>query len=395
MNPEQQLQYEARVRNRQAVVAVLAGILLVVASALQLAGPHTKVDELTIDLITANKRFPLDLIAAVINGLGSLLVAWTLNYLYVCSRARNDRGQAVHQDRRDRRRRPVGDRRGRVRDRRRDQGARVRHHRRADLRRGQPPDERHRPARAPACRPGGGAAAGGGHRARFAERDAPGAADPLHGLPGDLRRRARACSRSRRSRSSRASGWSRSLPDLGTLADRAAPGVALGPRGAVAVVVGDARAADGAAGRRPRSGRERRSGQAITPKPTPKAAAPAGRCSGGRSRRGPARRRPSASASGATSSVAPGERSPLVVAGRPLGVVRATVQRSAVAAGAARRQRCRCLANIHSGGDRWKQAVCRGEKRTSRRRRSRTRPPGAQSAGHRPIPGRSGWRRSR
>ncbi len=89
MNPEQQLQYEARVRNRQAVVAVLAGILLVVASTLQLIGPHTKVDELTIDLITANKRFPLDLIAAVINGIGSLLVAWTLNYVYVCSRARN------------------------------------------------------------------------------------------------------------------------------------------------------------------------------------------------------------------------------------------------------------------------------------------------------------------
>jgi len=89
MNPEQQLQYEARVRNRQAIVAVLAGVLLVVAATLQLAGPHTKVDELTIDLITANKRFPLDLIAAIVNGIGSLLVAWTLNYLYLCSRARN------------------------------------------------------------------------------------------------------------------------------------------------------------------------------------------------------------------------------------------------------------------------------------------------------------------
>jgi hypothetical protein len=89
MNPEQQLQYEGRVRNRQAIVAMLAGVLLVVAATLQLAGPHTKVDELTIDLITANKRFPLDLIAAIINGIGSLLVAWTLNYLYVCSRARN------------------------------------------------------------------------------------------------------------------------------------------------------------------------------------------------------------------------------------------------------------------------------------------------------------------
>jgi hypothetical protein len=89
MDPEAQLQYEHRVRNRQAVVAGAAGVLLVLAAALQLGGPHTKVDELTIDLITANKRFPLDLIAAVINALGSLAVAWTLNYLYQCSHARN------------------------------------------------------------------------------------------------------------------------------------------------------------------------------------------------------------------------------------------------------------------------------------------------------------------
>lgn len=89
MNPEQQLAYEARVRNRQTAVAVLAGVLLVAAAAIQLAGPHTKVDELTLDLITENKRFPLDLIAAVVNGIASLLIAWTLNYLYVCSRARN------------------------------------------------------------------------------------------------------------------------------------------------------------------------------------------------------------------------------------------------------------------------------------------------------------------
>jgi hypothetical protein len=89
MNADQQLAYEARVRNRQAIVAVAAGILLVLASGIQLTGPHTKVDELTIDLITANKRFPLDLIASVLNAIGSLAVAWTLAYLYRCSRARN------------------------------------------------------------------------------------------------------------------------------------------------------------------------------------------------------------------------------------------------------------------------------------------------------------------
>jgi hypothetical protein len=90
MNVDQQLLYEARVRNRQAIVAVAAGILLVAAAAVQLGGAHTKVDELTLDLITANKRFPLDLIASVINGVASLLIAWTLSYLYKCSHARNE-----------------------------------------------------------------------------------------------------------------------------------------------------------------------------------------------------------------------------------------------------------------------------------------------------------------
>lgn len=89
MSPEQQLAYERRVRSRQAAIAFAAGVLLITASAIQLTGPHTKVDELTIDLIVANKRFPIDLIAAIVNGLGSLAVAWTLNYLYQCSHARN------------------------------------------------------------------------------------------------------------------------------------------------------------------------------------------------------------------------------------------------------------------------------------------------------------------
>ena len=60
MNADEQLLYETRVRNRQAIVAVLAGVLLLAAAAIQLGGPHTKVDELTVDLITANKRFRKD-----------------------------------------------------------------------------------------------------------------------------------------------------------------------------------------------------------------------------------------------------------------------------------------------------------------------------------------------
>lgn len=71
------------------IVALLGGVLLVAAAAISLAGPHTKVDELTLDLITANKRFPLDLIAAVVNGAASVLIAWTLVFVYQCAHARN------------------------------------------------------------------------------------------------------------------------------------------------------------------------------------------------------------------------------------------------------------------------------------------------------------------
>jgi hypothetical protein len=73
---------------RQAIIAGVAGVCLVVAAIFQLAGPHTKVDELTLDLITAHKRFPLDLIGSAINGIGLLAVAATLNYLYGSTRAR-------------------------------------------------------------------------------------------------------------------------------------------------------------------------------------------------------------------------------------------------------------------------------------------------------------------
>jgi hypothetical protein len=88
---DEQLLYESRVRTRQAAIAALAGFLLVAAAAIQISGPHTKVDELTLDLITAHKRFPADVIGAVINGFGSLALAATLVFLFSVTRARNDR----------------------------------------------------------------------------------------------------------------------------------------------------------------------------------------------------------------------------------------------------------------------------------------------------------------
>ena len=86
---EQQVQYESSVRTRQAAVAAAAGILLVGAAAIQLTGTQTKVNELTLGLITEHKRFPIDVVGAVINGLGLCAVAWTLSYLFQITRARN------------------------------------------------------------------------------------------------------------------------------------------------------------------------------------------------------------------------------------------------------------------------------------------------------------------
>jgi hypothetical protein len=90
MTADEQLLYESRVRMRQAVIAALAGILLVGAAALQLTGPHTKVNELTLDLITAHKRFPIDVIGSVINGIGLCALAATLAFLLELTRARNE-----------------------------------------------------------------------------------------------------------------------------------------------------------------------------------------------------------------------------------------------------------------------------------------------------------------
>jgi hypothetical protein len=90
MTADEQLLYESRVKMRQALIAAVAGILLVTAAAMQLAGPQSKVNELTLGLITEHKRFPLDVIGAVVNGLGLIAVAWTLSFLFEITRARNE-----------------------------------------------------------------------------------------------------------------------------------------------------------------------------------------------------------------------------------------------------------------------------------------------------------------
>lgn len=87
MNSDQ-LQRESEVRARMAPVAVLAGLLLVIAAVTGLIGTHTSVDEETLALIVVHKRFPLDVIGAVLNAAGLIALAATLNFLWQATKSR-------------------------------------------------------------------------------------------------------------------------------------------------------------------------------------------------------------------------------------------------------------------------------------------------------------------
>ncbi|HLH65773.1 MAG TPA: hypothetical protein VKV27_08720 [Solirubrobacteraceae bacterium] len=89
MSPEEILVFESRARVRRAAVAIGAAILIMAAALVQLSGPHATVNEETLSLLTFNRRAPRDLIAAVISGVGTLAVAWTLLELLRSARARS------------------------------------------------------------------------------------------------------------------------------------------------------------------------------------------------------------------------------------------------------------------------------------------------------------------
>jgi hypothetical protein len=88
MSVEDVLQYESRVRKRQAILAAIAAVLLLISPIMELAGLHPKVNELTLTLIAINQRFPLDLAAALIQAVGLLALASTLGWLADRTRAR-------------------------------------------------------------------------------------------------------------------------------------------------------------------------------------------------------------------------------------------------------------------------------------------------------------------
>lgn len=73
---------------RWAVVAAAAGVLLLVAAAIALTGAHTSVNEETLGLVYVHKRFPLDIISSVVNGLGLVAFAGAMVFLAGAVRAR-------------------------------------------------------------------------------------------------------------------------------------------------------------------------------------------------------------------------------------------------------------------------------------------------------------------
>ena len=93
MSVDSRLQYEARLRPRQAAIAGAAAALLFASAVIQLAGPHTSVNEVTLGLIFEHKRFLLDVIGAVLQGAGWVALASTLWFLFGCARAREQRVQ--------------------------------------------------------------------------------------------------------------------------------------------------------------------------------------------------------------------------------------------------------------------------------------------------------------
>jgi hypothetical protein len=95
MTPDETLLHETRLRPRQAIIAGLAALLLVLAAVVQVIGPQAHVSELTVQLLLINKRFPLDIIGSVLQGAGLLALVWTLAFLFDAAKARRPEMQPV------------------------------------------------------------------------------------------------------------------------------------------------------------------------------------------------------------------------------------------------------------------------------------------------------------
>ena len=95
MTPEDTLVYESHNRMRQTTIAAAAGVLLLLAAITGLIGPHAKVSEQTLSLITQHRRATLSILSAVINAVSEIGIAATLIYLWQCARRRAETTLAI------------------------------------------------------------------------------------------------------------------------------------------------------------------------------------------------------------------------------------------------------------------------------------------------------------
>ncbi len=79
---------ELRLRPRYALLAAGAGVLLFGGAAVQAAGPQPKVSELTVQLLVTSQRGGLEIVGAVVNGLGLLGLGAVLAFLFTSVKAR-------------------------------------------------------------------------------------------------------------------------------------------------------------------------------------------------------------------------------------------------------------------------------------------------------------------
>jgi hypothetical protein len=86
--------HEGRLRTRQAVIAGLAGICLLVGAVLQSVG-QPKVQELTVELLSINRHVAQEVAGGVVNALGLLGLALTLSFLFTAARARRPESAPV------------------------------------------------------------------------------------------------------------------------------------------------------------------------------------------------------------------------------------------------------------------------------------------------------------
>jgi hypothetical protein len=88
MTTVDRLSNERRLRPRFALLAALAGVLLFGGAAVQATGPQAKVTELTVQLLVTSRRTGLEVVGAVVNGLGLLGLGATLGFLFTSVKAR-------------------------------------------------------------------------------------------------------------------------------------------------------------------------------------------------------------------------------------------------------------------------------------------------------------------